>query len=280
MFQQALARCEAGETGGIVVARLDRFARSAIDALSSIRRLTDAGARLVSVEGNFDGSTPMGRFAIGILILIAELELERIKSGWETAVGQAVRRGVQHLGAPADRLQARRGGVACSATNPSPPLSPRPFRRRATGASWAELARFPRRARGLPADRQQALVEGRRFRADQEPGLSGPGPQRQGGQGGCPRAARYPRRVRCRPISEEIALQAAGWLGCFQSDAGRAGPLRRLWAHAQDHRQHRSKERPALPCLLLHGPLRNRPLPGSRECALQRSWTPMWRSRC
>ena len=94
MFQQALARCEAGETGGIVVARLDRFARSAVDALSSIRRLNDAGARLVSVEENFDGSTPMGRFAIGILILIAELELERIKSGWEAAVSQAVGRGI------------------------------------------------------------------------------------------------------------------------------------------------------------------------------------------
>ena len=50
MFQQALARCDSGETGGIVVARLDRFARSAVDALTSIRRLTDAGARLVSVE--------------------------------------------------------------------------------------------------------------------------------------------------------------------------------------------------------------------------------------
>src|ERR1043166_3912657 len=98
MFQQALARCEAGETGGIIVARLDRFARSAVDALSSIRRLNDAGARLVSVEDNFDGSTPMGRFAIGILTLIAELELERIKSGWETAVSQAVGRGI-HISA-------------------------------------------------------------------------------------------------------------------------------------------------------------------------------------
>src|SRR5215218_2992311 len=98
MFQQALARCEAGETGGIVVARLDRFARSAVDALSSIRRLNEAGARLVSVEDNFDGSTPMGRFAIGILILIAELELERIKGGWVTAVSEAVGRGV-HISA-------------------------------------------------------------------------------------------------------------------------------------------------------------------------------------
>jgi site-specific DNA recombinase len=74
MFQQALARCEAGETGGIVVAKLDRFARSAVDALGAIRRPNEAGARLVSVEDNFDGSTPMGRFAIGILTLIAELE--------------------------------------------------------------------------------------------------------------------------------------------------------------------------------------------------------------
>src|SRR5213080_2600320 len=98
MFQQALARYERGETGGIVVARLDRFARSAIDALESIKRLNEAGARLVSVEDNFDGSQPMGRFAIGILTLIAELELERIKENWTTAVSSAVARGV-HISA-------------------------------------------------------------------------------------------------------------------------------------------------------------------------------------
>src|SRR5207342_324211 len=94
LFQEALARCERKETGGIVVARLDRFARSAVDALESIKRLNAAGARLVSVEDNFDGSTPMGRFAIGILTLIAELELERIKENWQTAKREAVSRGV------------------------------------------------------------------------------------------------------------------------------------------------------------------------------------------
>src|SRR5438034_1005232 len=92
MFQNALARCDRKETGGIVVARLDRFARSAVDALESIKRLNAAGARLVSVEDNFDGSTPMGRFAIGILTLIAELELERIKENWQTAIREAVGR--------------------------------------------------------------------------------------------------------------------------------------------------------------------------------------------
>src|SRR3954462_14802038 len=98
MFQQALARCEAKETGGIIVARLDRFARSAVDALESIKRLNEVGARLVSVEDNFDGSTPMGRFAIGILTLIAELELERITESWATAISEAVGRGV-HISA-------------------------------------------------------------------------------------------------------------------------------------------------------------------------------------
>ena len=149
MFQQALARCEAGETGGIVVARLDRFARSAVDALSSIRRLTDAGARLVSVEDNFDGSTPMGRFAIGILTLIAELELERIKSGWETAVGEAVRRGV-HISAKPPTGYVRDEDGRLLRDEPAASAIAEAFRKRATGASWAELARFLERSKVYP----------------------------------------------------------------------------------------------------------------------------------
>jgi DNA invertase Pin-like site-specific DNA recombinase len=141
MFQQALARCEAGETGGIVVARLDRFARSAVDALSSIRRLNEAGARLVSVEDNFDGSTPMGRFAIGILILIAELELERIKGGWVTAVSEAVGRGV-HISARPPTGYTRDEDGRLLRDEPAASFIAEAFRKRATGASWAELARF------------------------------------------------------------------------------------------------------------------------------------------
>jgi DNA invertase Pin-like site-specific DNA recombinase len=141
MFQQALARCEAGETGGIVVARLDRFARSAVDALTSIRRLNEAGARLVSVEDNFDGSTPMGRLAIGILILIAELELERIKGGWMTAVSDAVGRGVHISAKPPTGYKREKDGRLIR-DEPAASFVADTFRRRATGASWAELARF------------------------------------------------------------------------------------------------------------------------------------------
>jgi site-specific DNA recombinase len=138
-FQQALARCEAGETGGIVVAKLDRFARSAVDALGAIRRLNEAGARLVSVEDNFDGSTPMGRFAIGILTLIAELELERIKENWTAAVSGAVERGV-HISARPPTGYLRDEKARLIREEPAASAVAELFRRRASGTSFRSLA--------------------------------------------------------------------------------------------------------------------------------------------
>lgn len=141
MFQEALARCERGETGGIIVARLDRFARSAVDALESIKRLNAAGARLVSVEDNFDGSTPMGRFAIGILTLIAELELERIKESWSTAISSAVARGI-HISGRIPTGYRRDEKKRLVVNEPAASAIREVFRRRALGVSWRELARF------------------------------------------------------------------------------------------------------------------------------------------
>ena len=141
MFQQALARCDEGETGGIIVARLDRFARSAVDALESIKRLNAAGSRLVSVEDNFDGSTPMGRFAIGILTLIAELELERITENWDTANQQAVERGV-HVSGTTPVGYRRDKKKRLVRAEPDASVVREVFLRRARGESWTELADF------------------------------------------------------------------------------------------------------------------------------------------
>jgi site-specific DNA recombinase len=141
MFQEALARCERAETGGMVVARLDRFARSAVDALESIKRLNDAGARLVSVEDGFDGSTAMGRFAIGILTLIAELELERIRDNWAVAIKEAVGRGVHIAPQTPTGYQRGEGGRLI----PDPVASPvitEAFRMRAAGVPVTKVAEF------------------------------------------------------------------------------------------------------------------------------------------
>jgi len=150
MFQEALARCERGESDGIVVAKLDRFARSAVHALEAIKRLNEAGARLVSVEDGFDGSTPMGRFSIGILSLIAELELERIRESWATAVGGAVGRGV-HISArvPVGYRKMEDGRLAVE-THPGAAIA-EVFRRRALGVSYSELAGYLEEQQVLPS---------------------------------------------------------------------------------------------------------------------------------
>lgn len=140
-FQEALARCERGESGGIIVAKLDRFARSAIDALESIKRLNECGARFVSVEDGFDGSTPMGRFAIGILLLIAELELERIRGNWAAATAHAVERGIHISARPPTGYERDEAGRLVPA-EPAASAVRECFRLRALGTSYAELARY------------------------------------------------------------------------------------------------------------------------------------------
>ena len=252
----------AGETGGIVVARLDRFARSAVDALESIKRLNEAGARLVVVEDNFDGSTAMGRFAIGILTLIAELELERITENWDTAVGEAVEARRAYLGAGAGRLPQAGKSRGLRRAEPAPP--------RCGGVSATRGWRLLDRARRL-------LSSSRACSLDRQPALVadwGRQPVKNRVYLGEARSGKYVNPNAHEPIvtqAEFDAAQAARTVLpapelSLSSEALLEGScaLRGLWAHAQDRRQPRQEARPAGAELLLPRPLREGPLPGAR----------------
>lgn len=137
-FQAALARIETQETEGIVVAKLDRFARSVADAADAMRRIEAAGGALMVAESSLDTSTPFGRFAMHMMLAMAELELERIRESWDDARAAAVARGV-HVASKAPtgygrdehrRLVPNRDAEAVTEL----------FRRRARGASWNDLA--------------------------------------------------------------------------------------------------------------------------------------------
>ena len=93
LFQEALELCDAGEADGIAVYRLDRFARSVIHGLESIKRLEQAGARFVSVSEGFDAGTDVGRLVLTILFAFAELELTKITQNWSHAVANAIEAG-------------------------------------------------------------------------------------------------------------------------------------------------------------------------------------------
>lgn len=95
----------------------------------------------MSVEDNFDGSTAMGRFAIGILTLIAELELERITENWDTANQKAVERGV-HVSGTTPVGYRRDEKKRLAPVEPDASVVRDVFQRRAHGESWTALADF------------------------------------------------------------------------------------------------------------------------------------------
>jgi DNA invertase Pin-like site-specific DNA recombinase len=83
----------------------------------------------------------MGRFAIGILTLIAELELDRITESWSAAVKAAVERGV-HISATPPAGYRRDADRRLVVVHDEAAVIREVFLRRAGGASWTELADF------------------------------------------------------------------------------------------------------------------------------------------
>jgi len=84
---KALARVQRGDV--LVVARLDRLARSLSHLLSVIAELDVRGAGFKSLVDPIDTTTPQGRFALQVLGAVAELERaliqERTKDGLRAA---------------------------------------------------------------------------------------------------------------------------------------------------------------------------------------------------
>jgi DNA invertase Pin-like site-specific DNA recombinase len=94
IFDRILERVRSGQTDGVIVAKLDRFARTLVGALGTLEEFERHNAVLVSVADNLDLSTPMGKAFLRILLVFAELERDRISESWRTATTNAVDRGI------------------------------------------------------------------------------------------------------------------------------------------------------------------------------------------
>jgi site-specific DNA recombinase len=141
-LQEALELVEAGRADGLIVASLDRFARSVPDAYRALKRLEAAGGALVSVRDVLDTSTPMGRFARTMMFGLAELELDRIRENWLTIRERAIGRGV-HFSAyvPTGYRREKKGDKLTPDPETAPAIS-EVFTRRAAGESWETICAF------------------------------------------------------------------------------------------------------------------------------------------
>lgn len=146
-----IQKCEAGESEGIIVYRLDRFGRNAVEVLTAVRRLNDCGARLVGVSDGVDSAQPSGKLVIAVLAALAEEQWDRSRENWREASHRAVARGV-HI-TPRVPLGYVRGGDGVLVQDPIvAPLVRDVFRMRVEGNSWEKCAAYLA-ANGVKIDR-------------------------------------------------------------------------------------------------------------------------------
>ncbi len=147
-LQAALERVEQKETDGVVVARLDRLARSLTVAFEAITRIEAAGGTLVAVADGIDPRTPTGKMARSILLVIAEWYREQIRESWQVARERAVRRGVTISSTVATGYRRGDDG-SLEIDSRWAAVVKEVFERRAGGESWAQLAQLMNTA-GVP----------------------------------------------------------------------------------------------------------------------------------
>lgn len=68
---------------------IDRLSRSVVDFMGLLQLFEQHDVKFVSVSEHFDTSTPMGRFALGIMIQVAQLEREVISDRIAQKMGAA-----------------------------------------------------------------------------------------------------------------------------------------------------------------------------------------------
>jgi DNA invertase Pin-like site-specific DNA recombinase len=140
-FIDMMARVESGQTEGVVVAKLDRFARSLPGALEAIRFLDGKSAVFVSVAEGIDPSTSAGKMMRNLLLVLAEFELDRIRDNWHAAVSNAIiERGIQPTVAPFGYRKDDHKRFVVDPDNG--PFVREIFRRRLAGQTWAAIARW------------------------------------------------------------------------------------------------------------------------------------------
>jgi DNA invertase Pin-like site-specific DNA recombinase len=87
-FQALLSELKAGDT--LVVTKLDRFARSASDAIQIVRQLFESGVRVHILNLGLVENTPTGRLIFTIMSGFAEFERDMIVE--RTQEGKAIAR--------------------------------------------------------------------------------------------------------------------------------------------------------------------------------------------
>ena len=109
-FGRMLGQIRKGET--LVVSKLDRLGRDAIDVLQTVRQLGERGIRVVVLQlGNTDLTAPAGKLLLSMLAAVAEMErdllVERTQAGLARAKAEGKTLGRPSKTTPDQRTEIR-----------------------------------------------------------------------------------------------------------------------------------------------------------------------------
>jgi len=109
-FSRMLGQIRKGET--LVVSRLDRLGRDAIDVLQTVRQLGERGIKVVVLQlGTTDLTSAAGKLLLSMLAAVAEMErdllVERTQAGLQRAKAEGKTLGRPSKTTPAQRAEIR-----------------------------------------------------------------------------------------------------------------------------------------------------------------------------
>lgn len=110
-FKSMLSLIRKGET--LVVSKLDRLGRDAIDVLQTVRQLGERGIKVVVLQlGTTDLTAPAGKLLLSMLAAVAEMErdllVERTQAGLARAQAEGKKLGRPSKTTPEQRSEIRR----------------------------------------------------------------------------------------------------------------------------------------------------------------------------
>lgn len=139
-LQEALRRVREGQSGGLIVAWLDRLSRDSEHAHRLVRELNESGGAVYAPDAPSDWTSPEGELQAGIVFAFAQYVRKRARAGFERAKEQAIANGI-----PVARIPIGYRQRADRRLEPDPataPLVRELFERRAAGAGPTELAEY------------------------------------------------------------------------------------------------------------------------------------------
>jgi site-specific DNA recombinase len=141
VFGAIMQRIRSGKSGGLVVYKLDRFARTLLGALNTLEELGRYDATFASAtEPQLDYVTPSGRAFVNQLFVFAQFTRETLKESWHVTQRHAIMQGI-HI-SPNGFLGYDLGEGRRLVANDQAPVVKEIFERRADGETWGRLAEW------------------------------------------------------------------------------------------------------------------------------------------